>query len=260
MSIGHIVITGASSGIGEGFARAFAREGRKLVLVARRADRLEALAAELRRGHGVEVRIEVVDFRDPAAVAALLPRLDAQGVVVEGLVNNAGLGSQASLARMEEAAIDAMLEVNVAALVRLTRRVLPGMLERGSGFVLNVASTAAFQPVPYFAVYAATKAFVVSFSEAVHEEVRGRGVLVTALCPGPTHTEFQQVAGMDPRFFARSQSVEEVVRAGLRLLRRRHGVGWTSATQWLVSFAIRFLPRRLVRWFAALLLRATGAA
>lgn len=253
-----IVITGASSGIGEAFARHYARVGYSVVLVARRKERLEALAVTL-RGHGVEAAVLAEDLREPAAPERIAAAIERLGWEVEGLVNNAGLGFQASFASMSREQLESMMAVNIAALVRMARVVLPSMLERRRGFILNIASTAGFQPVPYFAVYAASKAFVVSFSEALHEEVRGQGVQVAALCPGPVDTEFQQVAGMNPRFFARSQHVDEVVAAGMALLRRRGALGWTSWSQWWVSFSVRWLPRVWVRKLAAALLRASGA-
>ncbi|MDX6767827.1 MAG: SDR family oxidoreductase [Candidatus Methylacidiphilales bacterium] len=250
-----VVVTGASSGIGEGFARAFVARGHRVLLVARRHERLESLAREL----GPLAEIFVEDVADPDAPARILARVAALGATPGGLVNNAGLGKQAGLVRMSEDDITAMLRVNVESLVRLTRLFLPGMCERRSGFILNIASTAAFQPVPYFAVYAASKAFVVSFSEAVHEEARGFGVHVGCLCPGPVDTEFQQVAGMNPRFFARSQSVGEVVRAGMGQLEGQAAVAWTSAFQELFSFSVRFVPRCWVRRIAARLMKASGA-
>jgi len=253
-----VIVTGASSGIGEAFARRLAREGRSLVLVARRRERLEALAALL-RGGPVEVAVVEADLRDPAAPGRIGSEVGRLGWEVAGLVNNAGLGFQASFAGTEPEKLEAMVEVNVGAVVRLCRLVLPGMQERKRGFVLNIASTAGFQPVPYFAVYAASKAFVVAFSEALHEEVREQGVVVAALCPGPVDTEFQKVAGMSPRFFARSQHVDEVVEAGMKLLRRRSALGWTSLGQWMVSFSVRLMPRCWIRRLAALLLRASGA-
>lgn len=258
MSREAVVITGASSGIGEAFARRLAKEGRSLVLVARRRERMEALAEQL-RGGGVEVAVVEADLRDPAAPERAWTQVRRLGWDVCGLVNNAGLGFQASFEGMEQEKLEAMVEVNMGALVRWSRLVLPELLQRRGGFILNIASTAGFQPIPYFAVYAASKAFVVSFSEALHEEVRGRGVLVAALCPGPVDTEFQQVAGMNPRFFARSQHVDEVVEAGMALLRRRAALGWTSGMQRTVSFSVRWLPRCWVRRLAAALLRAAGA-
>lgn len=251
-----VVVTGASSGIGEGLALALAARGHRVLLVARRRERLETLA----RAIGGGASIWTGDLREPAAADELLDHVAAQGWVLEGLVNNAGLGSQLSLAKMPEENMEAMLQVNVASLVRLTRRVLPGMIERRSGFILNMASMAGFQPMPYFAVYAASKAFVLSFSEAVHEEARPHGVHVGALCPGPVSTEFQKIAGMNPRFFARSQSVDEVVRVAMRQLDRRKAVVCTSLSLKFAAGAVQMLPRSWVRWLVGCLLRGSGAS
>jgi short-subunit dehydrogenase len=258
MSRSYTLITGASSGIGEAFARALAARGHSLILVARRRERLETLATLLQSDR-VDIQTVAEDLGQKTGVERLIRRITEEGWKLEGLVNNAGLGYQASLATTDPGVVDAMLQVNIAALVQLTRAVLPGLLERNGGFVLNIASTAGFQPVPYFAVYAASKAFVVSFSEALHEEVRKKGVQVAALCPGPVDTEFQKVAGMDPRFFARCQHVDEVVSAGLKLLDRKGAIAWTSGFQWWTSFGVRFLPRAVVRRLAAAMLRASGA-
>ncbi len=251
-----ILITGASSGIGAGFARAFADRGQAILLTARRADRLEALRTEL--AGRARVEILPLDIADPSAPARIGEFCAERGLQIAGLVNNAGHGWQAGLANSPVERVDVMIAVNIAALVRLTRWALPGMLERGEGFVINLGSTAAFQPVPYFSVYAASKAFVLSFSEALAEEVRGSGVRVVCLCPGPVDTEFQKVAGMSPRFFARSQSVDEVVRAGMRALRSGRVVARTSCFQAFFSSLVSFLPRAAVRRLAALLMRASG--
>ena len=190
------LITGASAGLGEGFARAFAAENENLILTARRADRLEALAAELRGKHGVRVDLFPADLADPAAPAQLIAAIDAAGLTVDQLVNNAGYGVRGTFAEEDSNAQLGIIDVNCRALVALSRAVLPGMIARKSGGILNIASTAAFQPGPWMAVYYASKAFVLSFSEALHEEVKPHGVRVAALCPGPTHTEFAGRAGM----------------------------------------------------------------
>lgn len=255
MESGIIIITGASSGIGEGFARAFAARGHRLLLVARRGDRLEALCREL----GPRAHFWVGDLREPETAARLVEHAGEKGWEIAGLVNNAGFGLQAGLVHLPPKDLWDMIQLNVGSLVALTRLVLPGMQERRSGFILNIASNAAFQPVPYLAVYAATKAFVVSFTEAVSEEARPHGVFVGCLCPGPVDTEFREIAGMHPRFFARSQSPDEVVRAGLRALDRRKVVAWTAFWQEVASFGLRFLPRLWVRRGAARLMRWSGA-
>ena len=213
------LVTGASGGIGLELARLFARDGHGLVLVARRGDRLEALAAELRAAHGVPARALAADLADPAAPARIHAEIAAAGGRVDALVNNAGFGLRGDFAALDEAEQMAMLQVNVLALARLTRRFLPAMVERRAGGVLNVASTAAFQPGPRMAVYYASKAFVLSFSEALWSELAGTGVAVTALCPGPTATGFQSRAGLErSRLFRdlRVMDAAAVARAGYR--------------------------------------------
>ena len=186
-----IVITGASSGIGAEIARVLAGRGHSLLLVARRKDRLDALARELRH---VETEVEPCDLGDPGAREALIEKLRTRNLAA--LVNNAGVGSHGPVARADLDAERSMVELNVAALHHLTVALLPQFVAQGHGAILNVASLAAFQPLPNFATYAATKAFVHSFSEAVHTEVHGGGVSVTSLCPGPVHTEFGEKAGL----------------------------------------------------------------
>ncbi|NJK91374.1 MAG: SDR family oxidoreductase [Blastochloris sp.] len=199
MSSERILVTGASSGIGEGFARAWAAQGKALILTARRVERLEKLATELRAQ--VPVELIAADLSQPEGVDQLVAGCQQGPWTIVGLLNNAGLGWQSSLAQTDPAKVAAMLQVNMSALTMLSRAFLPGMIARRQGFILNIASTAAFQPVPYFAVYSASKAYVLSLSEALHEEAREHGVHVAALCPGPVATEFQEVAGMEPRFF-----------------------------------------------------------
>jgi uncharacterized protein len=185
------IVTGASSGIGAELARGLARRGHNVGLVARRRDRLEELAGELG-----DVRTEVLecDLGDAAGRDRLAQQIDTLGLTVDVLCNNAGFGTYDDFTTLDRERELAEVRTNVEAVVDLTGRWLPGMAERGSGAVLNTASTSAFQPIPGNATYAASKAFVLSFSEALHTEVRGQGVTVTALCPGPVKTEFQEVA------------------------------------------------------------------
>jgi short-subunit dehydrogenase len=191
-----ILVTGASSGIGEEIARQLAAKGHHLILVARRVERLETLADELGRLHGIRADVLPADLGDPAARDRLVTEAEALGVALSGLVNNAGLGGSGFFAKSDQEHEREMVRVNVDALHHLTGAFLPGMVGRGEGAVLNVASLAANQPLPLFATYAATKAFVLSFSEALHGELSGTGVSVTALCPGPVPTEFGDIAGM----------------------------------------------------------------
>ncbi len=193
---GTALVTGASSGIGAAIARELASRGHGLTLVARREERLRSLAEELGAEHGVEAAAVAADVGDPAGREALADAVHAAGRSVEILVNNAGFGSRGRFARNDGGRMTEMVRVNVEAVVDLTGRYLPGMAERGRGAIINIASVAAFQPLPGSATYAASKSFVLSFSEALHTEQRGSGVTVTAVCPGPVRTEFTEVAGM----------------------------------------------------------------
>ncbi|MEM8663564.1 MAG: SDR family oxidoreductase [Pseudomonadota bacterium] len=209
------VITGASAGIGEAIAREAVRDGYAVLLVARRGDRLAALAAEL-PGEAHTVEADLATPEGPVAVSDALSRL---GRPADVLVNNAGVGQSGPFVKGSAARDLAMVDLNVRAVVDLTHRLLPSMVERGRGGVLNVASLAAYQPGPNAAIYYATKSFVLSFSEALHTEVRGHGVTVSALCPGPVATEFFALAGMDNvllRKVARALSPERVAAEGWR--------------------------------------------
>jgi uncharacterized protein len=190
------LVTGASSGIGEAIARELASRGQGVTLVARREERLRELAAELSDEHGVRAETIGADLSDAAARERMANEIDGLGLAVEILVNNAGFGAYGDFAHIERAPQVEMVRINVEAVVDLAARYLPGMVERGRGTLINVASTAAFQPMPGGATYAASKAFVLSHSDALHEEVKASGVTVTAVCPGPVRTEFTQVAGI----------------------------------------------------------------
>ena len=238
------LITGASAGLGVDFARQLSAKGKRLVLVARRGDRLEMLADELGNARAVEL-----DLSEAGAADRLIADIAAQGEQVEMLVNNAGFGLTGQFAEMDGKRQREMIDLNCGALVELAHAVLPGMIERRSGAILNVASTAAFQPGPGMAVYFATKAFVLSFSEALHEEVKGHGVRVSALCPGPTATEFGEVAGFaaaspSSKLAARS---EPVAAAGLAGLYRNRAVVIPGMMNKATAQAHRFFPRGLVR-------------
>lgn len=190
------LVTGASSGIGAAIAAELASRGYSLALVARREERLRSLAAELASDHGIDADVVACDLADPAERDRLMDELRARGRAVELLVNNAGFGHQADFAPSPRERMVEMVRLNVEAVVDLTSRFLGPMVEKGRGGVINIASTAAFQPLPGSAVYAASKAFVLSFSEAIRTELRGSGVTVTAVCPGPVKTEFTEVAGV----------------------------------------------------------------
>ena len=245
------LVTGASAGLGAEFARQLAASGHDLILTARRTDRLEALAAELRAA-GVIVTVIAADLGDPAGPDALMAAIDAAGLHVDTLVNNAGLGHRGAFAELPVAGQQAMIDVNVRALVTLAHAVLPGMIARGNGGILNVASSAAFQPGPWMAVYYASKAFVLSFSEALHEEVKGAGVRVAALCPGPVHTEFAGLAGMEDMavFDRMATPADAVVRDGLAALAANHAVKVSGTMNAIAAASVRFAPRFLVRQLA----------
>jgi short-subunit dehydrogenase len=193
---GTALVTGASSGIGAALASELASRGHAVTLVARREERCDSLATQLAAEYSVDAEVIACDLAEPAERQRLLEELDQRGRSIEVLVNNAGFGSRGEFATSDTERMLRMVRVNIETVVDLTGRLLPAMVARGRGAVINVASTAAFQPMPGSAVYAASKAFVLSFSESLRTEVRGRGVSVTALCPGPVRTEFPEVAGM----------------------------------------------------------------
>ena len=236
-----VLVTGASSGIGAATARHLGTLGARVLLVARRADALEAVARDVRASGGTAVVLEA-DLEPPGAAAALVGRVLEAGERVDVLVNNAGFGVRGRVLEAGPDALEGMVTLNVLALTSLTRLLLPGMVERRRGGVLHVASIAAFTPAPQFAVYAATKAYVQSFSEALWAELRGTGVHCTCLCPGPVPTEFGDRAGVGDRFFSGGLSAQAVARSGLEGLargRRRVVPGLWNKVQ---TAATRFVP------------------
>jgi short-subunit dehydrogenase len=248
------LITGASAGLGEEFARQLAGTGLRLVLVARRKERIEALAAELGPKAG-DARAVALDLSEAGACAALIADLAAAGEQVELLVNNAGFGLAGRFAGLDAVQQRQMIDLNCGLLTELARAVVPGMVERRSGGILNVASTAAFQPGPGMAVYFATKAFVLLFSEALHEELRPSGVRVTALCPGPTKTEFGKVAGFGGNgiFDRLSADAPSVVRLGLKALKRNRAVAIPGLVNKVSAQGHRLFPRLVVRKAAGMI-------
>lgn len=242
------LVTGASSGIGAELARILARERHDLVLVARTAPALEGLAAELRAAHDVAVTVAPADLAAPDGVDRVVAALADAGRSPDVLVNNAGFGASGHFDEIPWATQRDMIAVNVTALTGLTRRLVPPMVARGHGRVLNVASTAAFQPGPLMAVYYATKAYVLSFSEALAEELRHTGVTVTALCPGPTATGFAAAAGMTGSRLFRTGGIvgdaRTVAAAGYRAMCRGRRVAIPGRLNQLVAFSTRLVPRR----------------
>lgn len=252
----YALITGASSGIGECFARALAARKHNLVLVARSKDKLEALAEELRAKHGVQAVVFDADLSVPGAAAALAEKLAAGKLSVDLLVNNAGFGARGEFWNLPLERFDEMLQLNVLALVELTHRLLPVMIENKSGGVINVSSTASFQPVPYTTVYGATKAFVTSFSMAIAEELRPHGVKVVTLCPGGTKTNFFVAGDYKKRTLPGGlQAPEEVVEEALRALDRSGGLVIPRFLNKLSIFSQRLTPRSTVARITARLFR-----
>ena len=244
------LVTGASSGIGADIARELAARGHGVTAVARREDRLADLAAELRRDHGVRVETVASDVADAAAREELLAEVERRGLTVEVLVNNAGFGSAGAFQGLEPEREVAMVRTNVEAVVALCGEFVSGMVERGRGAVLNMASVAAFQPLPRQATYAASKAFVLSFTEALHTDLRGTGVTATALCPGPVRTEFEQVAGMDGAFdklppFLVLSSVE-TARAGVEGMEKGRRSVIPGVTNLASALGGRYAPRSVL--------------
>jgi hypothetical protein len=243
-----VLVTGASSGIGKELAECFAADGCRLILVARSRETLAALADGLKARHGVDSLVVCQDLSCPAAAEEVLREISNQGWPVHVLVNNAGFGEHG---RFQDTSIErqlAMVQLNVGALLHLTHLVLPQMTERRRGAILNVGSTAAFQPGPYAAVYFASKAFVLSFSDALREELRHFNIGVTCLCPGPTQTNFGNSSGMNRTRVFRwtSMTAQDVARAGHRALRRGRSMVIPGLLNKLLAWATRFAPRGML--------------
>jgi short-subunit dehydrogenase len=257
-SLETALITGASSGIGEAFARQLATLGKDLILVARSKDRLEVLAEELATRHGVKVDTIAMDLARPSAAASLFAETERRGLAVDLLVNNAGFARAGAFAEIPFEVQADMVRLNANALLELTRLYLPAMRRRRRGGVINVASNSAFQPVPYMAVYAATKAFVLHLSEALAEEVLHDGIRVLALCPGATATGFWEKAGLWQNRLDSMATSDEVVRAGLHAFARGKSSFVPGILNKLVAFAAsRLGPRRLVARIAGWVLNAS---
>ena len=242
------LITGASAGLGVEFARQCARRGEEVVLVARRADRLEALAAEI----GAKAHVIAADLTEPRAGTKVVGEIIARGMWVRTLINNAGFGLRGRFDELPLARQLEMIDLNVRALTNLTFVVINDMVLKGGGAILNVASTAAFQPGPKMAVYFATKAYVLSLTEALHEEWKDRGIKVSALCPGPTRTEFGDVAGIRTlgQFERLAMDAGPVVRAGLEGLDANRAIVIPGAVNKAGAWSTRLAPRSVVRKIA----------
>ena len=249
-----VLITGASGGIGYELAKLFARDHHNLVLVARSAEKLAEVANEL-QADGITVKTVALDLSEAPAPKFLFDQLQREGIAIDILINNAGFGAFGEFAQMRHQEILGQINLNITALTQLTRLFLQPMLSRRSGRIMNVASTAGFQPGPLMAVYYATKAYVISFSEAIANELRNSGVTVTCFCPGATHTGFAARAGNDrSRMFKKlgAMSAEKVALDGYRAVMEGRTLAISGVQNWLVAQSTRFGPRKLVtaisRW------------
>lgn len=256
------LITGASAGLGLEYAKLFAADKHDLVLVARRKDRLDALGAELTRAHGIQVHVIAADLMQSSAPKQIVDEVQRLGIEIGFLVNNAGFGSNGPFAQLDPAKELGMVEVNVTALVALTRAFLPGMVARKTGRILNIGSTAGFQAGPFMATYYASKAFVNSFTEALWYELKGTGVTATVSCPGATATEFAAVAETaNSRLFAMgAMSSAQVAGQGYRAMHAGKSMIVHGFKNKAAIWSVKFIPRSISRLAAALANKSPEAA
>ncbi|WP_263417008.1 SDR family NAD(P)-dependent oxidoreductase [Terriglobus albidus] len=242
------LVTGASSGIGWELAQVLATHGYDLVLVARREERLGELAETLARKYGAATQVLAIDLSQPGAAAQIEAELTVREAEIDVLVNNAGFSQHGPVTQLRVEQLHAIVQVNIIALMELTRLIAPSMMARHRGRILNVSSVVGFTPTPFATVYAATKAFVLSFSEGLAEELEGTGITVTAFCPGTTKTEFAETAGMTKTIAFRSgaMSAKEVAEIGYAGMMRGERVVISGRMNWWMVFGVRFAPRRLV--------------
>lgn len=239
------LVTGASTGIGAEFASQLAARGMHLILAARRFEKMNSLAEELNTRHGTRCHIVTIDLAEPDAAKRLIEEVARLGVEVELLVNNAGVGMIGEIETTSPDDVRRMLNLNILTLADLTYRILPGMLKRGHGAIINLSSQAAFQPVAFMSAYAASKSFVLHFSEALWAEARSRGVTIVALCPGVTRTEFFDTAGA-PGWLEKHTSLppSKVVKSAIRAMEKRRQYvvpGWRN---YLLTLLVRLATRR----------------
>lgn len=247
-----VLITGASSGIGMELAKLFAADGSDLVLVARREERLNELAQELESEHGTQVHVLPKDLSKKTAPKEIFTHLNKEKIQIDVVVNNAGFGNRGTIAELDSDLQMDMVQVNVAALTHLTSLFLPGIVERGHGGILNVGSLAGFQPGPNLAVYYATKAYVLSFTEAMAEEISNPDIKISCLAPGPVRTEFGEKSDLEDSllFKVSLMDMEPVVKAGYEGFRKGQTIVIPGLKQQLIPFLNRFTPRLIVRKIA----------
>ena len=253
------LVTGASSGIGEAIARQLASKGCKLILLARSEPALQQLAAQLRREYAAQVDVLTADLARPGSGAIIQQQLESRSLQVDILINNAGLGTYGPFETLSPQTEQELIAVNIAAMVSLSHAVIPGMLSRASGTILNLASTSAYQPCAYMAVYAASKAFVLSFSEALWAEYRERGIHVAALCPGPVETAFiaklHNETIRETAVFAHIIRPEQVADEAIKALKGTAPSRIIGIKNWLLANSTRMAPRSLVAKAGAKMLR-----
>lgn len=250
------LVTGASSGIGLELARVIAKDGHDLVLVARSADKLNELSVSLANEYGAKVTVIAKDLSKPGVVQEICTQLQRENIHIDMLVNNAGFGSFGAFHETSWAVEKQMIDVNITALTELTRIFLPAMVNKSYGRVMNVASTAAFQPGPFMAVYFATKAYVLSFSEAIANELKGTGVTVTALCPGATESGFMKAAAMEDSKLFKGKKIPtslDVAEYGYKAMMKGKTVAIHGTMNYILSNAARFAPRNMVTSIARMM-------
>jgi len=251
----YILITGASAGIGEAFAKQLAEQGNNLILTARRKEKLDSLAKELSAQYGVKIDTLAADLATLEGSELIEKQVRESAWDINGLINNAGFGDRGAFTELSLQRQLQMIQLNVTSLVDLTHRLLPNLSKQNNAFIINVASTAAFQAGPNMAIYYATKAFVLSFTEALHEEIKGQGIAVSALCPGATTSEFAAKANMigTKLFKAGAMTTEEVVKKSLR--KKNNAIvitGWKNVLGvWSGKFSPRSVTRKLAGWLQA---------
>ena len=254
------LVTGASAGIGVALAKELAAIGTHLVLIARRRDRLDELARILRQNHQIQTEVFPADLAQPAAPQEIRAFTQQKGIAIELLINNAGFGQYGELTQVDSQRLLDMVQVNCSAVVHLTRLFLPDMVQRRRGDVLIVASTAAFQAVPYISTYAATKAFDLLFAEGLAEEMKPHGIRVCALCPGSTESEFHAVAGQEEFTSKHPETAEKVARTGLKALAAGKSCVISGLGNYLGAQSLRLVPRRLVTTIAGSMFRPNKIA
>ncbi|MFQ5865681.1 MAG: SDR family NAD(P)-dependent oxidoreductase [bacterium] len=241
-----VLITGASSGIGEAFARLLAAKGADLILTARSDKKLQELANELVENHGIKTKVFPADLSSPETPTKLFQQIQKAGWEVDVVINNAGFGKWGHFEAVDNATYQEMCNLNINAVVALTHLFLPGMLKKQDGGFINVASTAAFQPVPFFATYSATKSFVLNFSEALWAECRDKGITITCLCPGNTESNFHKRANTEPEKLKGLEPAEKVAKLGLNAFLKGRPTVISGVKNYLLANSSRLAPRKMV--------------